>query len=82
MLTTVMSCPRHAPGEVWEDLFDNSDEVGFLSRKFRLVPVHHGQCLIAFQSKAAVRSRSLQTTDGGFTPSNARVLRKPFSIRA
>jgi hypothetical protein len=35
-------------GEVWEDLFDNSNEVGFLPRKFRLVPVQHSQYLMAF----------------------------------
>jgi hypothetical protein len=69
------------PREVWEHLFDSSDEVGFLLRKFRLVPVQHGQCLISFHLKAAIHSRSNQTVDGGFTPSNARVFRKLFSIR-
>jgi hypothetical protein len=29
------------PREVWEHLVDSSDEVGFLLRKFRLVPVQH-----------------------------------------
>jgi hypothetical protein len=67
--------------EVWEHLFDSSDEVGFLPRKFRLVPVQHGHWLISFQLKAAIHSRSDQTVDGGFTPSNARVFRKLFSIR-
>jgi len=32
-------------GKVWEDLFDNSNEVGFLPRKFRLVTVQHCQYL-------------------------------------
>jgi hypothetical protein len=69
------------PREVWEHLFDSSDEVGFLPRKFRLVPVQHGQCLIPFELKAAIHSLSRQTTDGGLTPSNAWVFRKLFSIR-
>jgi hypothetical protein len=46
-----------------------------------VVPVQHGHCLISFQLKAAIHSRSDQTVDGGFTPSNARVFRKLFSIR-
>jgi len=69
------------PREIWEHLFDSSDEVGFLPRKFRLVPVQHGQFLMAFQLRAAIHSRSHQTVDGGFTPSNGRVFRKLFSIR-
>jgi hypothetical protein len=40
--------------KVWEDLFDNSNEVGFLPRKFRLVPVQHSQYLIALQLKASI----------------------------
>jgi hypothetical protein len=61
------------PSEVWEDLFDNSNEVGFLPREFRLVAVQYGQYLIAFRLKAAIRSRTYQTrADGGFTPSNSR----------
>jgi len=43
---SVMCAAR--PRKVWENLFDNSDEVGFLPRKFRLVPVQHGHCLIPF----------------------------------
>ncbi|MGC1223368.1 MAG: hypothetical protein WA872_16450 [Candidatus Sulfotelmatobacter sp.] len=70
------------PGKVWEDLFDNSDEVGFLPRKFRLVPVQHSQYLMAFQLKAAIpQSDPSNRVDGGFTPSNARTFRKLFSIR-
>jgi hypothetical protein len=44
---SVMCAAR--PRKVWESLFDNSDEVGFLPRNFRLVLVQHGQCLTAFQ---------------------------------
>jgi hypothetical protein len=69
------------PREVWEHLFDSSDDVRFLPRKFRLVPVQHGHCLILFQLKATIRNRSRQTVDGGFTPSNTRVFRKLLSIR-
>jgi hypothetical protein len=70
------------PGKVWEDLFDNSDEVGFLPRKYRLVPVQHSQYLMAFQLKAAIpQSDPSNRVDGGFTPSNARTFRKLFSIR-
>jgi hypothetical protein len=29
------------PRKFWEHLFDSSDEVGFLPRKFHLVPVQH-----------------------------------------
>ena len=69
-------------GKVWEDLFDNSDEVGFLPRKFRLVPVQHSQYLMAFQLKAAIpQSDPSNRVDGGFTPSKARTFRKLFSIR-
>jgi hypothetical protein len=76
----VMSAAR--PGKVWEDLFDNSNEVGFLPRKFRLVPVQHSQYLIAFQLKAAIPQSELSNrADGGFTPSNTRTFRKLFSIR-
>jgi len=67
--------------QLWETLFDNSDEVGFLPRKFGLVPVQHSQCLIDYQLKAAIRGRRHQTVDGGFTLSSARVFRKMFSIR-
>ena len=58
--------------EVWEHLFDASDEVSFLPRKLRSVPVQHGRRLISFQLKATIRNRSNQTADGGFTPSNAK----------
>src|SRR5271169_2241695 len=60
-------CPAR-PRKVWENLFDNSDEVGFLPRKFRLVPVQHGQCLIAFRLKAAIRSRTYQTARMAVSP--------------
>ena len=73
---SVMCAAR--PRKLWENLFDYSDEVGFLPCKFRLVPMQHGQYLIAFQLKAAIRGRSLQTADSGFTPSNARVLSEKY----
>ncbi|MGD0990567.1 MAG: hypothetical protein ABR874_22400 [Candidatus Sulfotelmatobacter sp.] len=77
---SVMCAAR--PRKVWEDLFDNSNEVGFLPRKFRLVPVQHSQYLMAFQLKAAIpQSDPSNRVDGGFTPSNARTFRKLFSIR-
>jgi hypothetical protein len=66
--------------ELWENPFDNSDEVSFLPRKFRLVPVQHGHPPFAFQLKTAIPGRRYQSVDGGFTPSNARVFRKPFSF--
>lgn len=43
---SVMCAAR--PRKVWENLFDNSDEVGFLPRKFRLVPVQHSQYRMVF----------------------------------
>ena len=70
------------PGKVWEDLFDNSDEVGFLPRKFRLVPVQRGQCLIAFRLKAAIRSRTYQTGRMAVSPPQTQGrFRKLSSIR-
>jgi hypothetical protein len=70
------------PRKVWENLFDNSDEVGFLPRKFRLGPVQHSQYLMSFQLKAAIPQSELSNrADGGFTPSNTRTFRKLFSIR-
>jgi hypothetical protein len=48
--------------------YDLGDEVGFLHRKFRLVPVQHGQCLIAFRLKAAIRSRTYQTARMAVSP--------------
>jgi hypothetical protein len=35
-------------GKVWEDPFDNSNEVSFLPRKFHLVPVQHGSASFLF----------------------------------
>jgi len=66
-------------GKVRQDVIDNSHEVGFLPRKFGLVPVQHRRCLIAFQLKAAIRGCSPQTVDGGSTPSSARVF-KNFEV--
>jgi hypothetical protein len=75
-----MSATR--PRKVWEDLLDNSNEVGFLPRKFRLVPVQHSQYLHGLSSKAAIPQSDLSNrADGGFTPSKARTFRKLFSIR-